>query len=152
MLRFSSIQIEDVRDRAFSDGGAFRDDGIDSSLCRVCGCRTCECEKMGPGKGTEQRKSYRSHACGPQSSHNSLGQISEQGVSNAIHLVLKCPCCRDNLRLDDLRNRCLIILIGFQRALLGLNRTQMFEEGFSRPDGLPAVAYYIAKGQILQHL
>src|SRR5271170_5242156 len=59
----------------------------------------------------------------------------EQGVSNAIHLVLKCLCCRDNLRLDDLRNRCLIILIGLQRALLSLNRTQMFEEGFSRPGG-----------------
>ncbi len=35
-LRLSSIQIEDVRDRAFSGGSAFRGDGIDGSLCCVC--------------------------------------------------------------------------------------------------------------------
>jgi hypothetical protein len=36
LLRLSSIQVEDVRDRAFSGGSAFRDDGIDGSLCCVC--------------------------------------------------------------------------------------------------------------------
>jgi hypothetical protein len=51
--RFSSIQIENVRDRAFSGGSTLRSDGINGSFCHLCRCRTCECQKMRPGESGE---------------------------------------------------------------------------------------------------